>query len=280
MKRLIALVISALFYTAYLFIRNIFQLLNKRIPTQVICLTYHSITEERRSQFIKQMAELTKVGTPVSGDIKKPSADGLHYIIVTFDDGFENIIKNALPAMHETNIPATIFVTTGYMGRKPGWITDPKHPSACEFLMTEEQLKNLNFDQVTIGSHTVSHPHLSDLDTSALKKELSDSKSKLEELLQRKVTLIALPYGSIDMENTQHFKEAGYERVFLNIPTFPATLNDRYFVGRIDTSPDDWMVEYKLKLRGAYQWLPWAIAAKRSIKTCFQGLLHNRGVSS
>jgi peptidoglycan/xylan/chitin deacetylase (PgdA/CDA1 family) len=270
-NRFLKFLISCIYFTANQIIVQMLPLLKERRSETFVALTYHGVKLEQRSKFKRQMDELVRSGHAVSADVSHILKNEPFHIAVTFDDGFQNILENALPAMRERNIPASIFVTTGYMGEKPGWITDPRHPNADELLMTDDHLKDLPADHVTIGSHTVSHPHLANVDMRTTKKELTDSKKKLEDLLHRKVTLLSLPYGSIDKKNIEWFKQAGYDRVFLNIPTFPATLTGRYFVGRIDTSPDDWMIEYKLKLKGAYQWLPWAIAAKRKMKRLVQG---------
>ena len=269
--RLIKLSISIVFYIIQSIVFSICCLSNRKKTALSIFLTYHSVKPGQSSSFDAQMDEIVKTGIPAFAGISQHGLLGRHHIIVTFDDGFQSVLENALPIMHAKKIPATIFVTTGCIGKSPEWITDPKHANAAELLMTEDQLKGLPANEVMIGSHTVSHPHLADVDTNTLREELADSKKRLEDILQRKVSLLALPYGSVDEERIEWFRQAGYERVFLNVPTFPATLTGRYFVGRIDTSPDDWMIEYKLKIRGGYQWLPWAIAVKQTIRRLAQG---------
>jgi hypothetical protein len=58
---------------------------------------------------------------------------------------------------------------------------------------------------------------------------------------------------------------AGYKRVFLNVPVRARANCAADVVGRIEVSPTDWPLEYHLKIRGAYQWLPIAIATKRRL---------------
>jgi peptidoglycan/xylan/chitin deacetylase (PgdA/CDA1 family) len=271
--RLLKLLIAILFYVNYQCIVMIFSLLKKKLPGTVTTITYHSIKPDQHLKFKKQMEDLTKLGTPISADFTDPVKRGAHYIAVTFDDGFRNILYSALPFMRERKIPATIFVPTGYLGKKPGWINDLTHPNANEVLLTEEQIINLTDDQFTIGSHTVSHPHLKTVDNNTFVTEITDSKKKLEEILRKQINLISLPYGSLNTGYIDLFKEAGYQHVFLNIPTFPATKIKEYFIGRIDVSLDDWPVEYRLKLLGAYQWLPLAIKIKKKINIIIKPFL-------
>ena len=39
-------------------------------------------------------------------------------IVVTFDDGYEDNYINARPILEKLNMPATIFVSSGYSGTK------------------------------------------------------------------------------------------------------------------------------------------------------------------
>jgi hypothetical protein len=39
-----------------------------------------------------------------------------------------------------------------------------------------------------------------------------------------------------------------------------------FVLGRISVEPTDWALEFRLKLLGAYRWLPQAIALKRKLK--------------
>jgi peptidoglycan/xylan/chitin deacetylase (PgdA/CDA1 family) len=211
------------------------------------------------------MDELVKVGTAVSADVANPLRNGLHYVAVTFDDGFQSVLDNALPVLLERNIPATIFVTTGYLGKKPGWICNPLHNNVNEVMMQEDQIRGLPDDLITFGSHCVSHPKLAEIGQEAAMRELVDSKRTLEEISNRPVTMFSFPYGSYDEKIIELSKLAGYKRVFLNIPASSISLFDGYLIGRVPVSPDDWLFEYRLKCLGAYQWLPIAIFLKKNL---------------
>jgi peptidoglycan/xylan/chitin deacetylase (PgdA/CDA1 family) len=58
---------------------------------------------------------------------------------------------------------------------------------------------------VTIGSHTVSHPSLAELDDRELDNELIKSKEILEKIISRKVEHFCYPYGSAENCNTREF---------------------------------------------------------------------------
>ena len=105
---------------------------------------------------------------------------------------------------------------------------------------------------------------------------LDSLKSFEENILHRDISLLSLPYGSYDKDIIELSKRAGYERIFLNIPTFSSSKIGGYLVGRIHISLDDWLIEYRLKLLGAYQWLPVAIFIKRKFINLIQTSLHRK----
>lgn len=237
-------------------------------PSLVI-LTYHSIKTSASEQFKKQMDMLLNTGMPVTLDGDILWLLGKHNIAVTFDDAYQSVLQNAFPILRDKKIPATIFVPTGFLANKPGWIKKADHPYANEILLTEKQLAELSNDMITVGSHTVSHAELVNIDAETFRREISDSKRKLEMILNKRITLISVPYGQFDKSFTELFKEAGYQRVFLNIPTFPATKTDLFVMGRVAVDADDWPIEFRLKLLGAYQWLPLAIKIKSILRKNF-----------
>lgn len=264
-NRLIKLIIAIFFYTIHKTILIIGALCGKKQPSMLIIITYHPVTAVTTLQFEKQMDVLLNTGRPISlsSDISVLSSG--NNIAVTFDDAYQSVLQNALPILRARKIPATIFVPTGCMGRKPAWITNPNHSYANETVLTEEQLKSLPADLVTIGSHTVSHININNADERMIIREIVDSKNTLEKLLHKKITLFAAPYATLNTKHTDLFRKAGYQRVFLNIPTFPASRTDLYILGRTSVEPSDWSIEYRLKLLGAYQWLPLAISLKKKL---------------
>ena len=64
-----------------------------------------------------------------------------------------------------------------------------------DLMMTSEQLVQMHRAGMQIGAHTVSHPILATLDEHAARREMHDSKLRLEELLGERVGLFAYPNG-------------------------------------------------------------------------------------
>ena len=79
---------------------------------------------------------------------------------LSFDDGMDNNHSVLLPILREYGIPATVYVTTGIIGRPNPWLA----PGAGARMMTEPELADLVAAGVELGAHTVTHPDLSLLD--------------------------------------------------------------------------------------------------------------------
>jgi peptidoglycan/xylan/chitin deacetylase (PgdA/CDA1 family) len=199
-------------------------------------------------------------------------ATGNRYVVVTFDDAFESVIHNAVPELVSRSIPATIFVVTGSLGRLPSW-GEYGHSAATEKVMTASQLLSLPSDLISIGSHTKTHPVLTRLGAEEAWREIVESRAALEELMGKKVTLFSFPHGVFNETIVRLCQDAGYERVFTILPTLGLSRSDEYATGRVSVEPDDWPLEFRLKVFGAYRWLVTAFALKRVVTS-------NRVVSS
>lgn len=271
LDRLIKFIISVIYFVLSKLI-NIIQLpFRKNSSDTLVVLTYHSVKTWQRDKFANQMDQVIQTGKPVFADMEKGTNNGTHHIAVTFDDGFRNVVDNAFPEMLTRKIPATLFVPTGYLGKTPGWIKDLADKNASEILMTADQLKALPDEMVKIGSHCITHPRLTSLSREQAITEFSESKKYLELLLGKDITVLSFPYDDYNDEVVELARDAGYLHVFKDIPTYPISITDSFLLGRIDVSPEDWGIEYLLKLKGAYQWLPFAVEIKRFFlrRLCF-----------
>src|ERR1700757_4322402 len=190
--RLIKLAISLAFFCFSFLGDLILRLTRQPLPTRCVILYYHCVPCEQRTRFARQMDVLVQSAKPIRADIISPLCIGQRYAAVTFDDAFESVLLNALPELEKRGIPATIFVIADLMGRSPGW------EGYWEGTMTLDELRRLPIDLVTIGSHTISHRALPLLDEEEARVELLQSRRRLEELLNRKISLFSFPFGAFD----------------------------------------------------------------------------------
>jgi peptidoglycan/xylan/chitin deacetylase (PgdA/CDA1 family) len=267
MKRIVVVAVSLGVFLAD-GLRRVFDLLvGKRMPAAKVVLYYHSVPEEQRAAFARQMDRLLLWAEPSRADAPILDRPGARYAAVTFDDGYQNIVDNALPELAKRGIPATIFIVAGALGVTPNWedYSGGFDLAIHELIMSAEQLRALPSNLVQIGSHTRTHPMLVRLSEQQVRLELSTSRRMLEEIIGREVKLFSFPYGSFNTDVIACCREAGYERIFTTAPLQACCGTDPFIVGRVTVNPDDSLLEFRLKVHGAYRWLPVASRVKRTL---------------
>lgn len=134
-------------------------------------------------------------------DIKKP-------MVLTFDDGYLDNYQNLFPLLKKYNVKAVIFVLAD--SQYNHWDVDAGEMRIE--LMNHKQMAELSKSGlVEIASHGLTHQRLTNLSDDEVKKELVQSKQKLEEIIDDKVISFAYPWGMYTEREKQFVKDAGYE---------------------------------------------------------------------
>lgn len=264
-KKLFCLAVSCIYF-GFSWIRRQFLRLNGRsVPPSCVILLYHSVADAEQMQFGHQLDILMRYATPIRADFVASLPGGRRFVCVTFDDGMVSFAKTALPELEKRRIPSAVFVVTAKLGQSPDWANFSDEPLTTELTMTAEQLRQIS-DRVLIGSHTATHPMMTCISEEQARCELAESREALERLLNEKVTQFSFPYGDFNDVLIEWCHDCGYKRVFTTLPlSFQSGWNGKV-VGRVLVDPKDWALEYKLKILGAYQWLPVAYTIKRNIR--------------
>jgi peptidoglycan/xylan/chitin deacetylase (PgdA/CDA1 family) len=186
-------------------------------------------------------------------------------VAITFDDAFRGVFERALPILRRHGLVATVFVPTGSVGRRPSWMLNR---ADVDDVADRGTIARADAQAIRFGSHTVSHLRLEFVDTDTVEYELTASKRSLEEIVGSPVTALALPFGSMSAQVIKAAVAAGYERVFANVPV--GRRERPPLIGRVNVTPQDWPIEFALKIRGAYGWMTAAIPAKRALRDLYR----------
>ncbi|HXX21111.1 MAG TPA: polysaccharide deacetylase family protein [Candidatus Acidoferrum sp.] len=118
-------------------------------------------------------------------------------VVLTFDDGWEDLYREAFPLLLKYNDTATFFVFTNGIGAKD--------------FMTWPQLAAMQAAGMDIESHSISHPYLSAItDKADLWKEIEGSREIIASHLGREPDIFAYPFGSYNELEIAMLKAAGY----------------------------------------------------------------------
>src|ERR1700691_5938431 len=276
LDRLLKFGISLVFFGVISLRDGLMSLLGHPMPRGCVVLYYHSVAKQHRELFAQQMDLILRCAKLISATQEEPCGPGERYVAITFDDGLESVLENALPEMESRKIPSTMFIVVQSLGDFPCWIPDGPRSDATQKVMSIEQLRHLSSDLVTVGSHTLTHPNLRRVDQAQARSEISASAAELQRILYMDVSLFSFPYGEFNSRLIQLCRDAGYERVFTTLPTLAFCGPDEFVSGRVTVEPTDWPIEFRLKILGAYRWLPLAIALKRKLRSSFSAAMRSR----
>ena len=230
---------------------------------RVLVLMYHIIAEPLSAQearyccvprrFEAQMRHLRDSGVRLLALEELADAFDGHGqwpdigVAVTFDDGFADTFTNALPVLVRHRIPATMFAVVDRAGASNDWMSDRGYPSRR--LMSESELREMGGAGIAIGSHTLTHPRLPELDAAAKRDEIRGSKARLEDVIGRGVTAFAYPYGLFDDDARLAVEEAGYRVGCSTRSGFNGPDVDRYLLRRVEIYGRDNLWQFRQKLK-------------------------------
>jgi peptidoglycan/xylan/chitin deacetylase (PgdA/CDA1 family) len=173
-----------------------------------------------RSISLDAAAEHLLAGTPVPP----------RRFAITFDDGYKSVLTHALPVLQEFGFTATVFVVTGLAGGSSEWDRGLTQPAP---LLDWSEIGLLAASGMSIGSHTVSHPHLSAAGSEQARREVSESKQTIETRLGMPVRSFCYPYGDCADWVEALVEDAGYD---LACDDVGRGRHRRYVLSRIDPS--------------------------------------------
>ncbi|MGW4893801.1 polysaccharide deacetylase family protein [Kitasatospora sp. NPDC004240] len=208
-------------------------------------LMYHSVAVEESDpyrltvspeRFADQMAWLHRRGRRGVSvrELMRARAAGRDAKLVglTFDDGYADFARHAVPILREYGFTATTYVVADLLGRSNDW--DPEGPR--KQLLTVQQVTELAAAGWEIGSHGLGHRALPGLPADVLAAQTRESRRVLEEVVGGPVTGFCYPYGAVDLPATLAVRDAGYDHAcaIAHSPLIGRFALPRCYVGESD----------------------------------------------
>lgn len=207
---------------------------------------------------VSEIARLHRSGRPLP----------LRTVALTFDDCYrDNLFAARVLAEH--GLTASFFIPTAFVGTDHVFPWDRHLP----------RLANLTWDDVrevaalghSIGSHTVNHVNLVQVELSVAQREIIESKKTIEAKIGKPVRWLAYPFGGVEHFRpglASYVEEAGYEGCLSGFGGFVYPDTDRRLLPREAVPYFSTVANLELHLRGC---LDWVYALKRRV-----GLLEER----
>ena len=129
------------------------------------------------------------------------------WIAITLDDGYRDNLTVALPLFRKLQVPFCVYVTTGFIGNLQSMWWYPDQSLALDTY----ELRTLAADPLcTIGAHTISHPHLSQLPFDAQLHEIQTSQHQLQNILNRPINHFSYPHGDYNDQTLNICRQVGF----------------------------------------------------------------------
>ncbi len=189
-------------------------------------LMYHAVEETAhprpykhlhvtRTEFEWQMRSLKKRGyNPVTFDTLLAAYAGIvalpaKPIVLTFDDGYEDLLKNAVPVLTEVGFPYTVFLVSNLIGKTNEWVASE---GLTPFpLLSWPQIREIQATGLaSFQPHTQSHPHLADIPLAGATTQMAVSRDVLQQQLGVAMDVFCYPFGSVNPAVAESAREIGY----------------------------------------------------------------------
>ncbi|MFH1877408.1 MAG: polysaccharide deacetylase family protein [Candidatus Omnitrophota bacterium] len=238
------IILSCAFYFFYLSPRYV-------VPV----LMYHSIEDNPEStlsvspeNFAKQIKFLrdNKYSVISLGELVRGIKEGRKFdhntVVVTFDDGFEDNYLKAFPILARYRIPASVFLVSGYMGNKKGYLN-------------WDQVRLMNNNGIDFGGHTRTEVYLPAVkDTEKLWEEIALCREDIKNNAGFEPDFFCYPTGGFNDKIKDTIKKAGYKGACTTNRGKDRFNKDVYEINRVKVTDSDMNkpFHFRAKLSGYY----------------------------
>ena len=222
--------------------------------SKIVVIYYHDIVEAGKghsyqrievNKFEMQMRYLKEHGykSLLFEDLQNEIPEKA--VLVTFDDGFESVYRNAVPIMREYDIQGNIFLPTKYVDEKD------------EHFMSWETLQELcESKKFSVAGHTHTHVDIRSLDEEKMREEIETSNNLIFQKLGIETKSFCMPYGKYDLQSIWRLrKNSQYQFIYGSF--YGHAVKKRlvkFLVPRIGISNEDTLEVFEKKLEGKMNW--------------------------
>jgi len=174
--------------------------------TRVPILTFHSIdpsgsaisfaTDDLR-HYLTSLAHQGWRGVTVSDAIARQGEQKV--VGICFDDGYRNVLDEALPILRDCGFSATVFAISSRCGKDNQWAGQAECVPALPLLDWSE-IERLASAGWEIGSHGAEHLRLTSVHIDRAAQDVGAAREEIGRQLGNVPTVFAYPYGAWNRE--------------------------------------------------------------------------------
>ena len=207
----------------------------KEFERQVGWLAHHGYVGIRPQDWLAWCRQ----GTPLP---EKP-------VLLTFDDAYADIAEYALPILRQYGFGALVFVVTRRVGATNTW--DEAAGYGTLQLMTSSQIREWAAQGIEFGSHTRTHPNLTELSPQELRSEIAGSADDLTALLGTRVASFAYTYGLYNQAAVESAQET-FDLAFTCEKGLNTLRTEPHLLRRTQVIPGESLLGFACRLRWGY----------------------------
>ncbi len=177
-------------------------------------------------------------------------------VVLTFDDGYQDFYTDAFPILKQCGFTATVFLATDR-------IRDESVRVEGADYLTWNEVRELQTEGMTFGSHSVTHADLRSLGPEQIDYELGYSKESIEQRIGAQVESFSYPFALPEEDGdfirylADTLENMGYSNGVCSAIGRAKPKDTRFFLPRLSINSWDDLELLKAKVEGGYDWLHW-----------------------
>ncbi len=178
-------------------------------------------------------------------------------VVLTFDDGYQDFFTDAFPILKQCGFMATVFLATDR-------IRDESVRVEGADYLTWNEVRELQAEGITFGSHSVTHPDLRSLGPEQIDYELGYSKETIEQRIGAPGRTLSLIHSHFRKKTVTlsgiwrtRWKTWAIRMVFLQRSAGPSQKTCVSSFHDLSVNSWDDLELLKAKVEGGYDWLHW-----------------------
>ena len=177
-------------------------------------------------------------------------------VVLTFDDGYQDFYTDAFPILKQCGFSATVFLATDR-------IRDESVRVEGADYLTWSEVRELQTEGMTFGSHSVTHADLRSLGPEQIDYELGYSKESIEQRIGAQVESFSYPFALPEEDGdfirylADTLENMGYTNGVCSAIGRAKPKDTRFFLPRLSINSWDDLELLKAKVEGGYDWLHW-----------------------